>query len=278
MPVIAQGDIRKMRAALGEPGEQVRYTLPVGDDEVDMNALIGEHIQLTHNGRIHCVACGRAIKKSFNQGYCFPCLRSLPECDSCIVKPELCHYAEGTCRDPAWGDAHCMQDHYVYLANSSGLKVGITRGSQIPTRWMDQGAVQAIPVFRVKDRKTSGLVEVAFKNHVADKTNWRAMLKGNADPLDMLARRDELMQLADEDVNKIRESLGDDAIIFLNEAEPVAISYPVQQWPTKVISLNFDKTPEISGQLLGIKGQYLILDSGVLNIRKFGGYALSLST
>ncbi len=281
MPVVAQGDVRKMRTELGASGEPVRYTLPLGDNQVDMNALIGSHIHLAHSGHIHCIACGRAIKKSFNQGYCFPCLRSLPECDSCIVKPELCHYAEGTCRDPAWGDKHCMQDHYVYLANSSGLKVGITRGTQIPTRWMDQGAVQAIPVFRVRDRKTSGLVEVAFKNHVADKTNWRAMLKGNAEPLDMIAKRDELISLVeqgDDEVNKIREDLGEDAIAFLADAQPVEIHYPVQHWPTKITSLNFDKTPEISGLLHGIKGQYLMLDTGVLNMRKFGGYDLSLST
>lgn len=273
MQEIAQGNIRKMLTELDEP---VRYTLPVSDERVDMNALIGERIQLSHTGQIHCIACGRSIKKSFNQGYCFPCLRSLPECDSCIVKPELCHYAEGTCRDPAWGDAHCMQPHYVYLANSSGLKVGITRGTQIPTRWMDQGAVQALPVFRVKDRMTSGLVEVAFKNHVADKTNWRAMLKGNVDPLDMAARRDELMELTHADMDSIRDKLGTAAVEFLPDAESVEIHYPVQQWPGKILSHNFDRTPDINGQLQGIKGQYLILDSGVLNMRKFGGYEISL--
>lgn len=275
MPILAQGDIRKMRTELDDP---VRYRLPVGDEQVDMNALIGQEIQLSHGGGIHCIACGRTIKKSFHQGYCFPCLRSLPECDSCIVKPELCHYDKGTCRDPAWGDRHCMQEHYVYLANSSGLKVGITRGSQIPFRWMDQGAVQALPVFRVKDRKTSGLVEVAFKNHVADRTDWRAMLRGNADPLDMNARRDELITLCDGELDRLRADLGESAIEYVADAKTVAIRYPVQQWPKKIVSLNFDKAPEISGRLQGIKGQYLILDTGVLNMRKFGGYELSLST
>jgi len=275
MPVLAQGDIRKMRTQLGDP---VHYRLPVGDEQIDMNALIGQEIQLSHGGDIHCIACGRAIRKSFNQGYCFPCLRSLPECDSCIVKPELCHYHKGTCRDPAWGDRHCMQEHYVYLANSSGLKVGITRGSQIPFRWMDQGAVQALPVFRVKDRKTSGLVEVAFKNHVADRTDWRAMLRGNAEPVDMNARRDELVTLCDGELERLRADLGESAIEYVEDAETVEIRYPVLRWPEKIVSLNFDKTPAISGRLQGIKGQYLILDTGVLNMRKFGGYELTLST
>ena len=274
MSLLAQGDIRKMRTELNDP---VRYQLPVGDEQVDMNALIGKDILLSHSGGIHCIACGRAIRKSFNQGYCFPCLRSLPECDSCIVKPELCHYDQGTCRDPAWGDTHCMQEHYVYLANSSGLKVGITRASQVPFRWMDQGAVQALPVLRVKDRKTSGLVEVAFKQHVADRTDWRAMLRGNAEPQDMHARRDELMALCDAELDRLRRELGENAIEQVTDAKTVEIRYPVQQWPEKIVSLNFDKTPHIDGRLLGIKGQYLILDTGVLNMRKFGGYELSLS-
>jgi hypothetical protein len=52
----------------------------------------------------------------------------------------------------------------------------------------------------------------------------------------------------------------------------------VIKYPTKVVSLNFDKTPVISGVLEGIKGQYLLLDVGVLNIRKFSSYNLTLST
>ena len=173
------GNIQKMQTQLNDT---VQYHLPIGEQRVDMNALIGKQIQLQHSTEINCVACGRSIKKSFNQGFCYPCFQSLAQCDSCIIKPEKCHYHEGTCREPEWGEQHCLKDHYVYLANSSGLKVGITRGTQIPTRWMDQGATQALPIFKVQNRLTSGQVEVIFKNHVADKTSWQKMLKGVAEP------------------------------------------------------------------------------------------------
>ena len=192
------------------------------------------------------------------------------------MKPEKCHYAEGTCREPEWGEQFCFKDHYVYLANSSGLKVGITRGTQIPTRWMDQGATQAIPIFKVKNRLTSGLVEVAFKNHVADKTSWQKMLKGKADEIDMQTRRDELYALCKDALDEITSALDSDAVEFLDNESVIDINFPVNIYPEKVKSFNFDKTPEISGVLNGIKGQYLILDNGVLNMRKFGGYNLTL--
>ncbi len=267
------GTIQKMHTQLNDT---VQYHLPMGEQRVDMNSLIGSHIQLTHNSDIHCLACGRKTKKSFSQGFCYPCFQSLAQCDSCIIKPEKCHYKEGTCREPEWGEQHCLIDHYVYLANSSGLKVGITRGTQIPTRWMDQGATQAIPVFRVKDRLTSGLVEVIFKDHVADKTSWQKMLKGEAEPLDMLARRDELFAQCENAINELANTIGHDAIQFLTDEEVITINYPVDKYPEKVKSFNFDKTAEVSGVLNGIKGQYLILDSGVINMRKFGGYHLTL--
>ena len=267
------GNIQKMHTQLNDT---VQYHLPVGEQLVDMNALIGSEIHLHHSDAINCIACGRKTKKSFSQGFCYPCFQSLAQCDSCIIKPEKCHYAEGTCREPEWGEKHCLQDHYVYLANSSGLKVGITRGTQIPTRWMDQGATQALPIFRVKDRLTSGLVEVIFKDHVADKTSWQKMLKGQAEPLDIMARRDELFELCESSIQELKQKLGDQALTLLTEEDVIEIQYPVNQYPEKVKSFNFDKTPEVSGVLQGIKGQYLILDGGVINMRKFGGYHVSL--
>jgi hypothetical protein len=269
------GNIRKMQTRLGDT---VNYLLPIGEDLVDMNALIGQTISLKYEGDIHCVHCGRKTKKSFNQGYCFPCLKSLAQCDSCIIKPELCHYAEGTCREPEWGEQFCLKDHYVYLANSSGIKVGITRGTQIPTRWMDQGASQALPVFKVKDRLTSGQVEVIFKKHVADKTSWQRMLKGEPEPQDLISKRDELYALCNSELDELKSTKGDDAIEYLQNESSVNIRFPVNEYPEKVKSFNFDKTPEINGVLNGIKGQYLLLDSGVLNMRKFGGYFITLET
>jgi len=267
------GNIQKMQTQLNNT---VQYHLPIGDELVDMNALIGSSIKLTYNNDIHCVACGRKTKKSFNQGFCYPCFQSLAQCDSCIIKPEKCHYAQGTCREPQWGEQFCLKDHYVYLANSSGLKVGITRGTQIPTRWMDQGATQALPIFKVNNRLTSGLVEVIFKNHVADKTSWQKMLKGEADKIDMQGRRDELYELCESALNNLSGTLDNDAIEYLDQEDVVDISFPVNEYPEKVKSFNFDKTPEVTGVLNGIKGQYLILDTGVLNMRKFGGYQLTL--
>jgi hypothetical protein len=188
------------------------------------------------------------------------------------MKPETCHYHAGTCREPEWGETHCLQHHYVYLANSSGIKVGITRGTQIPTRWIDQGASQALPIFRVGNRLLSGKIEVAIKAHVADRTDWRKMLKGEPDKLDMIERRDELLQLVKDEIQNISSEFGEAKVEFLADEEPLKLDFPVQVYPEKVKSLNFDKTAEIEGKLLGIKGQYLILDSGVLNIRKFAGY------
>jgi len=268
-------NIKKMQTQLNDT---VQYHLPIGDDLIDMNAFIGSEIKLSYSGTINCVACDRKIKKSFNQGFCYPCFQSLAQCDSCIIKPEKCHYTEGTCREPQWGEEFCLKEHIVYLANSSGLKVGITRGTQVPTRWMDQGATQAIPIFSVKNRLTSGQVEVLFKNHVADKTSWQKMLKGAATTLNMPARRDELYALCKTEINELSTALDSDAITYLQDAETVDINFPVTEYPEKVKSFNFDKTPEITGVLKGIKGQYLILEHGVLNIRKFGGYQITLET
>lgn len=269
------GDLRKMETQLAH---SVNYRLPMGEERVAMNDLIGQVITLHYNNEIHCIACGRKTSKSFNQGYCFPCMRALAECDSCIVKPEQCHFHEGTCRDEQWALSHCMQDHIVYLANSSGLKVGITRHSQIPTRWMDQGATQALPIYRAKNRYMSGLLEVILKNHMADKTDWRKMLKGDAAPVDLCARRDEVLAVCDSEIRQLKATYGEDVLIPISSADITEISYPVSHYPAKVTSFNFDKSPEIKGELHGIKGQYLIFDGGVINIRKFAGYNVTLST
>jgi hypothetical protein len=271
------GNILKMQTRLDASAENlpVQYKLPIGEALVPMNELIGGHIKLSYQGEINCIACGRKTSKSFGQGHCFPCFRSLASCDMCIMKPETCHYAAGTCREPVWGEAHCFIPHYVYLANSSGVKVGITRETQVPTRWMDQGAAQALAVFEVKNRLQSGMLEVVLKEHVSDRTDWRKLLKGDAEPIDLKSLRDELLATCEKSVAAIIDEQGADAIRVIDE-EVVNISYPVSEYPEKIKSLNFDKQPEIQGTLLGIKGQYLMLDSGVLNIRKFSGYNIQL--
>lgn len=263
------GHIRKMQTVLEDT---VQYHLPLDDELVPMNQCLGQKISLSHTGNIHCVSCGRKTNKSFSQGYCFPCMRSLACCDSCIIKPELCHFHKGTCREPKWGEENCFQAHIIYLANTSGIKVGITR--QAPTRWMDQGAVAALPIFKVRNRLLSGKVEVALKKNLADKTNWRAMLKGEPASVDLIQLRNQEMAGWIAQLAPIIKKEGEQAIESCEEQRVVNINYPVNEYPEKVSSFNFDKTPQVSGVLNGIKGQYLIFDNGVINMRKFAGYEI----
>jgi len=273
MKNVAQGTLRKMLSRLTQP---VEYQLRLGDEDIPMNPLLDKKISLHYSGQIHCVHCGRKTNKSFNQGYCYPCFQRLAQCDSCIIHPEKCHFDQGTCREPEWGERYCMQDHIVYLANSSGLKVGITRATQVPTRWIDQGATQALAIIRVRSRLQSGTVEVMFKQFVADKTNWRDMLKGEAATLDMHAEAERLLGECASDLKELEDKFGFFAISVLNGVDPVTIDYPVINYPKKVVSHNFDKTPVVEGKLQGIKGQYLIFDTGVINMRRFSGYEIAL--
>ncbi|MGZ8151679.1 MAG: DUF2797 domain-containing protein [Methylovulum sp.] len=269
-----QGQLRKMHTRLDHP---VQYELPLSDHKIALNPLIGKPIKFKFTGQLFCVHCNRPIKKSFNQGYCYPCFSSLAQCDMCIMKPETCHYEAGTCREPVWGEQFCFQPHIVYLANSSGVKVGITRQTQTPTRWIDQGAVQALPIFKVKSRHLSGLIEVALAKHVSDKTSWQQMLKNQAQPVDLAAKRNELMILCETELAGIAQRFEQQGMEFLSEESVVDIHFPVDSYPVKVKSFNFDKASEVYGVLQGIKGQYLMLDTGVINIRKFAGYEVEFS-
>lgn len=275
MPELMQGVLHKMQARLDDP---VTYGMVLGDASVPLNPLLGKQVTLAWAGKISCVHCGRDTSKSFNQGYCFPCFQKLAQCDSCVIAPEKCHYDAGTCREPVWGDEFCMQDHVVYLANSSGLKVGITRASQVPTRWIDQGAVQALPVMRVRSRQQSGFAEVMFRQHVPDRTNWRAMLKGDNEAMDLARERDRLLDMCGKELVDLEHQFGLHAISVLIGVRETTINYPVLQYPDKINSFNFDKDNEVSGTLVGIKGQYLILDTGVINLRRFSGYQVTLSS
>lgn len=235
-----------------------------------MNQYLGKTLTLQCTGKIFCTHCGKGTKKSFAQGYCYPCFIKLAQCDSCVMSPEKCHYAQGTCREPAWGDSHCNIDHCVYLANSSGIKVGITRMTQIPVRWIDQGASFAVPLFKVKTRHISGLLEVAIKQFVPDRTQWQRMLKGEVEAIDLEQARFDIFE-------KVKsEALLHQAEFLQNETVRTFI-YPVLEYPKKVTSFSFDKELKVEGTLMGIKGQYLIFDTGVINVRKFTGYQLTMN-
>jgi len=277
MQEVFSGILRKMRTHADAP---VSYALRRDDEDeegVALNPLLGKTVQLAFTGRIFCIHCGRKTNKSFSQGYCFPCFKKLAECDTCITRPETCHYHLGTCREPAWGETHCFRDHVVYLANASGIKVGITRQTQVPTRWMDQGAVAAVPIYRVRDRLVSGQVEVILKNHVSDRTNWRTMLKGEPELVDLGQWRNRLLAECRAEVDALRAQKGLDAVTEVPDAAIASFTYPVLRYPEKVTSINPEKTPLMEAELWGIKGQYLILDKGVINIRNTAGYEASLS-
>lgn len=259
------GTLSKMETTLGE---KVSYGLVLSEVHFDLTPFVGRELKLSYSGKIFCSNCGKQTKKSYAEGVCYPCTMKLASCDLCILKPETCHYDKGTCREPKWGEENCFKPHIIYLANSSGLKVGITRKTNVPYRWMDQGASEALPIMEVENRFISGQIEVLFKKHIADKTDWRKMLKGEPESLNLVDWKERLIGELREDLQYFEFNLLDEPVVKIN--------YPVLQYPEKVSSFNLDKTPEIQGRLLGIKGQYLIFDSGVLNVRSHSGYEISL--
>lgn len=273
-----RGELRKLNAKLAPNGEVSYQFAFKGGQGSDLRDLIGSLIKFSYTSEIYCCHCGRATKKSFSQGYCYPCFTRLAACDLCMMKPETCHFYQGTCREPEWAQNHCMQEHVVYLAYTSGYKVGITRRTQVPTRWIDQGAVAAIPLFSVPTRRDSGLIEDVLKSVVADKTHWQRMLKTSACPeeSDLLNEARTLQDLAHSGL----ESL--DLDVETVYAQPInahtiqRLVYPLMTQPPTLKSLSFDKTPIIEGILLGAKGQYLVLDQGVLNIRKHTSYVVQV--
>ena len=254
----------------------VQYSFRLDDTQVPVNPLIGQRLRLEYLGAIHCSHCGKRTKTSFSQGYCYPCMTTLAQGDVSIMAPEKSHYDAGTCREPSWGEQFCMTDHVVYLANSSGIKVGITRATQLPTRWLDQGASQALPIMRVATRQQSGLVEDVLRSQVPDRTNWRALLKGDAEVLDLPAIREQIFDACADGLRELQGRFGLQAIQPLPDAEVVQMKYPVEAYPKKIVSFNLDKDPVAEGTLLGIKGQYLIFDTGVINIRKYTAYQLAV--
>lgn len=243
---------------------QVEYYLPVNGQFILLHERLGRRFSLTYTGIIFCIHCGHKTKKSYS-GYCFLCFKKLAASDLCSVRPETCHFFAGTCREPEWAYHNCFIQHTVYLANSSDLKVGITRSHHQLNRWMDQGAHQAIVIGVTNSRFEAGKIEKALTHHVGDKTNWQKMLKETPRSIELSSKRSELLQFIPLDVY-FKESQG----IIEN------FIYPIKYYPDKINSLDFNSTSHIEGILLGIKGQYLIFDSGVLNIKKFSGYQVCM--
>lgn len=259
------GLLKKMTVALSDT---IQYELDL-TEKVNMNKLIGSTISLNWNGQIICPSCNKQTKKSFGDGFCYNCFITAPEAAECTLRPELCRAHLGEGRDPEWEQRNHNQPHIVYLAASDIVKVGVTRISQVPTRWIDQGASAGIRLAETPNRYEAGILEVALKQFFSDKTNWQRMLKNEID---------DAIDLVEEKWN-LHDQLPSDLTQFFSENdEVIPLNYPVLEFPLKVKSLSFDKTPIISGKLMGIKGQYLLFEGGeVLNIRKHTGYFVQLT-
>lgn len=272
------GNIKKMTGKI--ENNVVNYLLPIGNENFNMNTLIGKNIKMTFNGEINCVHCKKLTEKSYNSGYCKECNEKLAETDLCHVSPTKCSFNEGGCRDESWGLEHCFKNHLVYLSCTGDNKVGITRHSEgvITPRWIDQGATSGIPLMIVNNRLLSGRLEEIIKEHIGDKTNWRKMLsfvKPN-DDLSELAKN--IKSLIKNQVDELQKEYGLIAIQWVEDPKVQHINYPVIEngYPKKVNSINLDKTPVFEGKLTGIKGQYLIFENDlVINLRKYSGYNLS---
>lgn len=260
-----EGVLKKMPTELGEP---IQYYLVLENGFINLNQILNKEIQIQHTG-FECLSCHQA-KKIFRQGFCYDCFYKSAEVGDWIMKPELSTAHLGIeDRDLAYEKAVQLQPHIVYLASSSEIKVGVTRKTQVPTRWIDQGASAAIPIVEVPNRYLAGITEVALKNYYTDKTSWQKMLKNEVTAFDLLAERQKVYEVLASEIKPYFES---------TVAIPTVLNYPVLAFPKKVSSLNLEKTPLFTGKLMGVKGQYLIFEDGtVFNIRSNEGYKIRLS-
>jgi len=258
-----EGILKKMTTELSQP---IQYFLDMGDDFININQLIGNNIKINFK-RYECLSCG-SHEPIFAQGLCKKCFFESPQVGEWVMKPELSKAHLGIeDRDLAYEEKVQLTPHIVYLAKTSDIKVGVTRKTQIPYRWIDQGADAAIPILETPNRYLAGKAEVLFKQFVTDKTGWQKMLKGISTDKNLLDIKEQLKNHLSEDLLPYWRE--DNNIINLN--------YPVEKYPEKVKSINLEKTPEVSGILSGIKGQYLIFkDGSVLNIRNQSGYMVRI--
>jgi hypothetical protein len=260
-----EGNLIKMRAEADSP---VRYFLTLGKDSITMNDLIGNKLSIRFSGQINCIRCGKKTKRSFGQGFCYSCFQTAPEADPSVMRPELSRSHLGIARDLEWAQKHDLIDHYVYLAVTDALKVGVTRHHQVPTRWIDQGASFAIKLARTPNRHIAGVIEAYLKNYLNDKTNWRAMLRNEVDKsIDLAGEKERVATLLPAELQKYLST----------EQDITTLTYPVEKFPDKIKSISLDKTQQIEGVLSGIKGQYLIFeDNRVFNVRTHNGYFVEL--
>ena len=258
-----QGVLKKM---LTENAKEIQYYLDMKTDFINMNQLLNKEITINFIS-YECLNC-HSEKQIYRQGFCKSCFFDTPNAGDWIMRPELSKAHLGIeDRDLAYEKAVQLKPHIVYLANSSNVKVGVTRKTQVPTRWIDQGAHEAIEIVEVPNRYLAGITEVALKKHVADKTNWRKMLKNDVDDVSLLEWREKLKEFIPEEAKEY----------FIDTNSETNLNFPVIKYPEKPKSLNLQKTPSYKGKLVGIKGQYLIFeDETVFNVRSNEGLVVHL--
>ena len=238
--------------------------------ECPLNVAIGKDVRIFFEGQIHCVATGKRITKSYGEGYSYDAWRKAPEAVESVIRPELSRIHEGIAlRDREWEEAHHNQPHWLYIAQTSGMKVGVTRLASGVVRWLDQGAVCAAAVFQVPYRQLAGEMEVLLKSHFADKTNWRAMLaEVEPQPAAIFQMRDRVLEILGSRY----------ASWAIQDPTVCTFQYPVWAYPLKVTSVSLDKVPELQGRLMGFKRHYALFEDGrVINIRSHAGYRVTWS-
>lgn len=260
-----EGVLNKMQTEINTP---IEYYLIFKDNFINLNQILDRTLTIDFIG-YECLNCGQP-KKIFRQGFCYECFNSSANAGDWIMRPELSKAHLGIeDRDLAYEIQVQLQPHIVYLAAASDVKVGVTRKTQVPTRWIDQGASRAVEIVEVPNRYLAGITEVALKDKFTDKTNWRKMLQNEITPANIQAIRAELKDLLPTEVQPYFDT---------TDHTTYNLEYPVLSFPDKIKSLNLDKTPFYEGKLKGVKGQYLLFEDGtVFNIRTYEGYVVRLN-
>ena len=258
-----QGVLKKMKT---ENLDEIQYYLDMKTDFLNMNQLLNKEISISFI-KYECLNC-HLEKTVYRQGFCKSCFFDIPQAADWIMKPELSKaHLDIEERDLAYEKSVQLQPHIVYLANSSNIKVGVTRKGQVPTRWIDQGAHEAIEIVETPNRYLAGITEVALKEFVADKTNWRKMLKNDIEEVSLIEWREKLKEFIPEEAKAY----------FIENNSETHLNFPVKKYPEKPKSLNLIKTSKYTGKLVGIKGQYLIFDDEtVFNVRSNEGLVVSI--
>ena len=273
MALLWSGTLTRMQVEASDP---VAYALqdalpgPEGTPIQPLNGLIGRLVSLRFTGEIRCVACGIVSERVYDNGYCQSCFHTRADADFCMMRPELCHHGDPDkpCRDEVYAQERCFQPHYLYAALTHDVKVGITRHTNVPMRWLNQGAVAAITLAELPSRRAVGLVEHALAQHVRDRTHWMRMLRAQPD--------EALLDAAVPEIEALFESLNLPGLLPPERRIRARFRYPITTLPEKIRSLSLDRATALEGTLLGMKGQYWILDSGVIHVGRHSGYGVRL--